>query len=393
VVARIEAPADRVHRSTADCRRTQPGVVRRAAAAFVLIALALASSIDEYYVQSVGGQLELLRKTRSISDVIVDDAVPDAVRERLALVREIREFAVRELGLPDSASYSRFVDVGREFVVWNVFAAPRLSTEPARWCFPVAGCVAYRGYFQREQAMAFADARRAEGYDVFVGGVRAYSTLGWFDDPVLSTYLHYSDANLASLIFHELAHEMYYLGGDTVFNESFATTVAREGTRRWLAARGESDLYERARQLAARNEELLQLILAYRARLQTLYASEGDAAAKLDLKGELLKDLRQDYDELRARLSDEPGPLRLLPQHPNNAYLAAVGSYNAMVPAFEALLRLYDGNLAEFYDAVRALGGLPRTQRDLRVAELSTPAVEATASSQETPAEDHAQEG
>ena len=368
-------------------------MVRRLAAALTLIALAIACSIDDYYVQSIGGQVELLRKTRPIADVIADDAVPGAVRERLALVREIREFAVRELGLPDSASYSRFVDVGREFVVWNVFAAPPLSIEPARWCFPVAGCVAYRGYFQRERAMAFAEARQAEGYDVFVGGVRAYSTLGWFDDPVLSTYLHYADARLASLIFHELAHELFYLAGDTVFNESFATAVEREGARRWLAARGESDLYERARQQAAGNEEILQLILAYRGRLQTLYAGEEDAAAKLVRKGELLEELRRNHDELHARLSNGSAPLRLLPQDLNNAYLAAVGSYNAMVPAFEALLRQHDGNLAEFYDAVRTLGRFPRTRRDLRLAELSTPAAEETVSSQDAPTEDQAQDG
>ncbi len=368
-------------------------MVRRLAAALVLIALAIACSIDDYYVQSIGGQVELLRKTRPIADVIADDAVPGAVRERLALVREIREFAVRELGLPDSASYSRFVDVGREFVVWNVFAAPPLSIEPARWCFPVAGCVAYRGYFQRERAMAFAEARQAEGYDVFVGGVRAYSTLGWFDDPVLSTYLHYADARLASLIFHELAHELFYLAGDTVFNESFATAVEREGARRWLAARGQADWYERTRQLAASNEEILQLILAYRVRLQTLYAGEGDAAAKLVRKGEFLEELKRDYDELRARLSDGPGPLRTLPPDVNNAYLAAVGSYNAMVPAFEELLSRHDGNLPKFYDAVRALGRLPRARRNLRLAELSAPSTQATASSQDAPAAEETQDG
>ncbi|MCZ7596920.1 MAG: aminopeptidase [Gammaproteobacteria bacterium] len=217
--------------------------------------------------------------------------------------------------------------------------------------------------------------------------------LGWFDDPVLSTYLHYSDANLASLIFHELAHEMYYLGGDTVFNESFATTVAREGHSQ-VAGRSRRVGPVRTRPAAGGPQRGTP---AADPRLPRSPADalreRGDAAAKLDLKGELLKDLSQDYDELRARLSNEPGPLRLLPQDPNNAYLAAVGSYNALVPAFKALLRLYDGNLADFYDAVRALGRLPRTQRDLRVAELSTPAVEATASSHETPTEDQAQEG
>jgi predicted aminopeptidase len=366
--------------------RVRSRALRRAVLALSLIVLTVGCSIDKYYVQSISGQFDLLRKSRSIAAVLSDEAVPPQVRERLALVREVRQFAVRELGLPDSQSYSRFADVGRDFVVWNVFAAPALSVDPTLWCFPVAGCVAYRGYFQRERAMEFAEARRAEGYDVYVGGVRAYSTLGWFNDPVLNTYLHYADVDLAALIFHELAHEHYYLSGDTVFNESFATVVEREGIRRWLAARGESDLYQRHVQMRARDAEVVEVILGYRNRLRMLYASELDTEAKLQRKEELVMQLRQEYDELRSRLSDEPDGLRMLPRELNNAYLAVVGSYNGMVPAFDTLLRRHDGDLTAFYDSVKALGQLPRDQRNTRLAELSNPIEGVVAGLPDTPA-------
>src|SRR4051812_10885006 len=209
----------------------------------ILLALSASSLCGCYLIQAATGQMQIVSKRQPIAEVIRDPATSEKLKARLEYVAAARDFASRELGLPDNESYRSYADLGRPYVVWNVFAAPEFSVEPRQWCFPIAGCVVYRGYFSEAAAQRYARKLRRRGDDVAVGGVAAYSTLGHFKDPVLSTMLGWSDAQLAATLFHELAHQVVYVPGDSQFNESFATVVEEAGLERWLAARqGEQEL-------------------------------------------------------------------------------------------------------------------------------------------------------
>jgi predicted aminopeptidase len=232
------------------------------------------SAIDtaDYYWQGASGQMEILSRAKPIDEVI-NESTDAALKQRLARVQQIRAFASRELGLPDNRSYTRYSDLGRPFVVWNVFAAPQLSLKAKQWCFPVAGCVNYRGYFNEQEAKDEAARLEAAGEDVWLSGVPAYSTLGYFDDPVLSTFVRWPETEVARMVFHELAHQVVYVKDDTQFNESFAVTVEEEGVRRWLAAQGNPQLdaqFERSERLRAAFREL---VTSTRAQLVEVYAS------------------------------------------------------------------------------------------------------------------------
>ena len=229
---------------------------RRAARCAIFVALVLQSGCAtlSYYTEAAAGHIALLEAARPIDAWLADPATPEALRLRLERVRDIRRFASEQLRLPDNTSYASYASIDRPYVVWNVFVAPELSLELREWCFPIAGCVTYRGYFSNERAEAFAAPLREQGLDVMVGGVPAYSTLGHTPDPVLSTFISYPDAELARLIFHELAHQEFYLPGDSTFNESFASTVEAEGVRRWLAAQASPVLDAQYRRTEARPE-------------------------------------------------------------------------------------------------------------------------------------------
>jgi predicted aminopeptidase len=324
-----------------------------------------------YYWQSVAGQVEIWRRERPIEAVIADPASPQALRERLARVLEIRDFASRELGLPDNRSYRRYAELGRRFVVWNVFAAPEFSVEPVRWCFAFAGCVNYRGYFSEEAARRFA-ARQAEaGHDVYIGGVAAYSTLGWFPDPVLDTFVHYPETELARLIFHELAHQVLYVKDDTAFNESFAAVVEQEGVRRWLGRHDDAArraAFEREGRIRA---EFTDLVGRYRARLSALYRTRLAPEAMRERKRAVFAELDADYRKLREAWGGFAGYDEWFARRPNNAQLASVAVYTAHVPAFEALLARERRDLPRFYEAVKELAALPKPERDARLRALS----------------------
>jgi len=341
----------------------------------VTMLLALAGCADiGYYMQSMGGQFDVWNRERPIGDVIADPATPAALREKLEGVQRIREFASRDLGLPDNASFRRYADLGRPFVVWNVFAAPEFSTKPLQWCFPVAGCVGYRGYFDKAEAERFAADLAAGGGDVYVGGVPAYSTLGWFADPVLNTFAHYPDPGIARLIFHELAHQVVYVRNDSVFNESFAVTVAREGIRRWLERHGSAHdkaTYERMRHY---REGFIRLVQDYRERLDALYASGLAPQEMRERKRELLEAMTRDYGKLKAGWNGFGGYDRWFAQRPNNALIASVTIYTQMVPAFQALLEREGRDLPRFYLAVRELAGLDKQERTRRLDSLLAPA-------------------
>jgi predicted aminopeptidase len=272
--------------------------------------------------------------------------------------------------LPDNASYKQYADLGRQYVVWNVFAAPEFSLEPVQWCFPFAGCVGYRGYFSETEAEQFARELAAERRDVYVGGVAAYSTLGWFADPILNTFAHYPDVLLARLIFHELAHQVVYVADDSVFNESFAVTVEREGLRRWLARNGTDNDREVFKLMSTRREGFVRLLGTYRERLAALYKSGLAPDPMRAGKQRIFAEMDVDYRRLKAEWGGFAGYDRWFSQKPNNAHFVSIAIYTQMVPAFEALLQQSGGDLARFYAAVRQLAVLPREQRSTRLKAL-----------------------
>ena len=317
-----------------------------------------------YYFQSVSGQMDIWRRERPIDEVIADPATAQALKDRLTRVLEIRAFASRELGLPDNASYRRYADLQRPFAVWNVFAAPEFSVQPHPGCFPFAGCVSYRGYFAKEDAERFSAGLAAQRYDIYIGGVPAYSTLGYFADPVLNTFIHYPEAETARLVFHELAHQVAYVRHDTVFNESFAVAVEQEGVRRWLARDGDAtqrERFERGRRVRA---EFVGLIQKHRERLAALYRTRLAPDAMRDRKHEILAELESEYRSLKVRWNGYAGYDPWFASRPNNAQLASVAAYSQRVTAFEALLAREGGSLARFYAAVKGLAALPREERD-----------------------------
>lgn len=342
----------------------------------LVLSLSACSTLG-YYVHSVKGHLELMRASRPIEAVLADPDTPEPLKRRLETVLAMRAFAVEELGLPDSGSYRSFVDLGRSHVVWTVVAAPEFSLAPKEWCFPVAGCVSYRGYYERTRAEAFAQTLGRAGYDVAVNGVRAYSTLGWFDDPVPDAILTLPDHALAGTIFHELAHERLYVAGDSAFNEAFAVTVERAGVARWLDARGSPQMQERFALLEARERVFLELLAQTRARLERLYASDARAADKRRRKAAIFRDLRARYQELRSGWVEAPDYDAWFEDELNNAKLVAVATYHRWVPAFERLLAAHAGSLPRFYDACEALARLPPERRARRLEALARTAASA----------------
>jgi predicted aminopeptidase len=317
-----------------------------------------------YYAQAIGGHLELMREARSIEEQIADPQTPAPLREKLQQAQRMRQFAVDELGLPENGSYRRYADLKRPFVVWNVFAAPEFSVTPVKSCFPIAGCVDYRGWYNEARARHAAAELKAAGNDVFVGGVPAYSTLGWFDDPLLNTFMVYPEGEVARLIFHELAHQVAYVRDDTVFNESFAVAVEEEGLRRWLTARADRDGERRYAANSERRRQFVALMLDYRRRLQSFYMQELPEAERRAGKAAIFAELSRSYGEMRQSWGGFGGFDRFFAQGPNNAMLASIAAYSGKLPAFRALLKRQGGDLPAFYQEVKRLAARPRAERD-----------------------------
>jgi len=329
----------------------------------VAVLLAGCSTVG-YYYQSARGQLDLMCRARDIDAVIADDGVEPAFRAKLERVQNMRRFASEQLGLPDNDSYREYADLDREYAIWNVFAAPLLSVEPHRWCFPIVGCVVYRGYFDEADARRYAATLTEQDLDTYVAGVPVYSTIGWFDDPVVSTIMHYRDPELAGLIFHELAHQVAYAKGDSVFNESFATTVEIEGVERWLKHQGRSEDIEAYRIHRRRNARVVETILEYRRRLQDAYQSDNDRAWKLERKAEIIAALRERYRALTADWDGYQGYGRWFQEELNNAHFVVIAAYHDKVSAFQALLARHAGDLPAFYEAVADLARRPAQERN-----------------------------
>ncbi|XVN13841.1 aminopeptidase [Pseudomonas corrugata] len=314
-----------------------------------------------YYGQLVSGQLRLLQAREPVDQVIADPTRDARLREHLAKAREARTFASAHLHLPDNKSYRLYADIGRPYVVWNVFATPEFSLAPQNHCFPIAGCVAYRGFYSQSAARGEAALQRLRGMDVSIGGVEAYSTLGWFNDPILSSMMHWGDERLATLIFHELAHQRFYVQDDTEFNESFATFVEQEGTRQWRASRGLAP--DDGKQILQR-DQFIQLILDTRQRLEKLYAQPLPIEQMRQQKARAFERLRAEYAQLRD--SQWAGDKRYdawVYAPLNNARLLPFGLYDQWVPAFAALFRQESGDWVAFYAAVEKLGKLPMDER------------------------------
>ena len=329
--------------------------------AIALIPLINGCSSASYYSQLAGGQWQLLQAREPVSTVIADPQRPVVLREQLVKAQAARNFASQHLYLPDNQSYRLYADLKRPYVVWNVFATPEFSLTPVTHCFPVAGCVAYRGYYSQGAARGEAALQRQDGKDVFVSGVEAYSTLGWFDDPILNSMLTWGDERLATLIFHELAHQRFYVKDDSEFNESFASFVEQEGTRQWRAHQGLSPASDNGLQ---QRKQFIALVLDTRQRLQDLYAQPLPADEMRQRKAAEFERMRHEYRQLRDQQWGGNKRFDGWVNSPmNNAKLLPFGLYDQWVPAFTALFESVDGNWPNFYREVEQLAKLPLQQR------------------------------
>ena len=335
----------------------------------LLLALLLSSCASlDYYLQAAGGEVEIWRKQQSIASLLARRDLDAHLRVKLELVDHARHFAAERLALPDHGSYREYADLKRDYVVWNVFAAPELSLEPRSSCYPLVGCLDYRGFFSAARARAYADALRATGDDTFVGGVAAYSTLGWLNDPVLNTVLRGEELRVVDVIFHELAHQKIYIAGDTTFNESFAMAVARAGLDLWLGA----DDPARTRHAAqrAREQAFLSLVQDYRKRLAAVYASALADDEKRAAKARLYAELYADYATLKAGWGGDEAYDAWMNTDLNNAKLASLATYHDKIDDFLGLFERCAHDFPRFYAVVAGLGALERKSRAQCLTEL-----------------------
>ncbi len=327
-----------------------------------------------YFAQAINGHLSLLQAARPIDAWLTDSTTPPDLRERLKVARRIRDFAASELKLPDNSSYRGYADLKRNAVVWNVVAAPELSLTLKTWCFPVLGCVGYRGYFDRVEADRLAGTLRADGAEVMVYGVPAYSTLGWSEwlggDPLLNTFIRFPEGELARMIFHELAHHVAYAADDTMFNESFATAVERLGASRWLSVNADSQARIEYSRFDARRAQFRALVSRYREALDGVYRGAGTDAVKRARKGELMAQLRAEYERLKTDEWDGFAGYDGWFERANNASFGVVAAYNELVPAFVRLYEQEGSDFERFYAAVRRLAALPKDERRATLAAI-----------------------
>lgn len=346
-----------------------PTALRALALALAVLCLQGCSSLA-YYAQLARGGYDVLARRQPIQPMLTDPAVDPGLRARLSQALQAREFASSRLALPRNGSYTRYADVGRPYVLWNVFATPALSLSPVTHCFPIAGCVAYRGYYSEQAARDEAARLAAQGDDTEVSGVPAYSTLGWFDDPILNTMAHWDDDHLDGMIFHELAHQRLYVKGDTAFNESYASFVQQQGLREWRAQRGMAA--PKDAQGSERKAQFTQLVLDARGRLEALYASGKDEASLRAGKQAEFERLHADYLQLRDGLwQGYAGYDAFFARPLNNARLLPFGLYDQWVPAFAALFRQSQSQWPKFHEAAAALAKLDRPAREAQLKSLA----------------------
>jgi len=308
-----------------------------------------------YYKQAINGQMQILQKRQPISDLIEDPDISPGLREKLLFIQSARNFAEKELLLPVNDHYLSYVELNRPYVVWNVFAAPELSMTPATWCFPIVGCVAYRGYFKEAGAQRFGDTLAQKGYDVYIGGAIAYSTLGWFDDPVLSTFANLSAPDTAALLFHELAHGVLYIPDDTAFNESFATAIEQEGLKRWQISTSQPQGYAEWKRKQRQRQKFTVLVSKYRAQLQDLFESSLPTNEKRSQKAAVFTRMQSEFRALKSKYREMAVYDAWFNRPLNNAQLISVSTYHDWVPAFSKMLSDIGGDLEVFYQKCRQL--------------------------------------
>jgi predicted aminopeptidase len=308
-----------------------------------------------YYEQAIDGQMEIMQKQQPISNLIENPETPAQLREKLLLVQSARTFAEKELLLPVNDHYLSYVELNRPYVVWNVFAAPEFSLTPETWCFPIVGCVTYRGYFKEADARRFGDALAQKGFDVYIGGAIAYSTLGWFDDPILSTFINLSAADTVALIFHELAHGLLYITDDTAFNESFATAVEQEGLKRWQLSNDPSEGYTDWQRKRRYRQKFTDLVSKYRIRLEALYESSLSTDEKRNQKADVFNQMQSEFRTLKLNHHEMSVYSAWFNRPLNNAQLISVATYHDWVPAFSQMLSDSTGDLEKFYEKCRQL--------------------------------------
>jgi predicted aminopeptidase len=345
----------------------------------VLVALVVGlcgCQTSRFYGQAIRGEYQVLKQRKSTAELLKSPGLSSELKIKFELVGRLRAFAQNELRLPIDKHYVTYVDLGRRFAVWNVHAAPGFSLEPKKWWYPFVGSLKYRGYFSEPDARRYASGLEEEGYDVYVEGVEAYSTLGWFADPLLNTFIHHSEAELAEIIFHELGHQRLFLPGDTDFNEAFATTVAEEGVRRWFRDKDDEAGYHAYLRELERNRQFVGVVMNARQQLESLYAQgQGNEAysnhaptpALPEGKAQVIAGLRQDYERLKASWGGDSAYDGWFARPLNNAQLNTIALYYQLVPGFEALLQGHGGDLEAFYQSVRAMRKLDKDERKRRL--------------------------
>ncbi|VAW83281.1 PUTATIVE ZINC PROTEASE PROTEIN [hydrothermal vent metagenome] len=332
--------------------------------AFLCVVIQLSGCNDlRYYRQSVNGQLDIMDRRTSIKALVEDESMSPPLRQRLQRVTDFRTFAIEQLALPETGSYTFYADLERDYVIQNLFAAPEFSVDLHQWCYPVLGCAAYRGFFDTALLAVDAASFKEKGFDTYVALIPAYSTLGWFDDPVLNTVIEWPEPQLAGLIFHELAHQKLYVKGDTVFNESFATAVEQAGVELWLAQRNNPVLIGRYREQRDHRQQVIELIQQTRSRLKHLYEQTSEPAAMRIAKRKILDTARGGYRALREQWQHDPGFDAWFAGELNNARLGSVAAYHTYVDAFLSLLVEEQYDFEAFYARAEEIAGLDQDAR------------------------------
>ena len=323
-----------------------------------------------YYWQAINGHVAVIGHEQPISDLLQEPDLDPVLRQKLEVAQRARRFASEELALPDNGSFTSYADLQRPFVTWNVVATPEFSVTPRQWCYLFAGCFNYRGYFHEQDAQEFARQLKQQGDDVAIAGVWAYSTLGWFDDPLLNTMLQHDDADLIGTLFHELAHQTVYVDDDSSFNESFANAVEQEGLRRWYQHNSEPEQYQAFLLHQRQNHEIIHMLEATRAKLHSLFASTLSESQKREEKKAMFVALKNNYQHWREQNSYS-GYDHWMQRDLNNADLALIATYTDKVPVFLAILASRQGSLPRFYQEVKRIGKLPPTQRQAALEEYT----------------------
>ena len=324
-----------------------------------------------YYMDLMAGHSELLEQQKPIVDILAEDDIKPKIRNLLQTSQKIRDFASKELHLPENDSYRMYADLKRRYAVWNVVAAKEFSVEPRKWCFLFVGCLSYRGYFSKKDATDYANELKKEGYDVYVAGASAYSTLGWFDDPLLNTMMYKSEARRAGIIFHELAHQVVYIDDDSAFNEAFATAVEEEGIHRWMTKTGKTKQYEAHLLDKKRDTQLNQLLQDTREKLNVLYATKMSIEEKRKGKKHLFSLMQNKYQKIKKAWGGHNAFDKWMSQDLNNAHLLLISTYHELVPTFKAVLRKENNDLKKFYLAVEKLGEFDKKTRENKLVKLA----------------------